>query len=673
MSGYDHLLNKLKSKDVETRRNAVKTILDITYFDWVADRDERDIDFAIPALVESLNDPDKEVRELALTAIRTEHIQFNEKCVFLFMDKIIDVLFDEQRNELHQPISHLLKDAVVKGYDLSEHVERLSTFLKLQGEHPVKLGVADSLTFHFAVKTRWKELKALLTHEDKEIRQEAAGTLGRYELASKIPRSKLISNLESGLKDENEEVAFVTARSIISRSRDPDELMPAVNLVLSMAKDHPDKKLKNNAIMALKSLLDNNISCNSKFYTEKKMDLLEPVFNFLEKLYFSNQNKYKKMLVRTIIIYYLHTEQYEQIQKFLKQRSVKLKVEVLYALSGCAYNCKHAVESLITPILSLLLKTKNADLIKAASRRLNDFGKKKTSIAKRIYKEANANNIDLNNHWKFMEELIKSIHRKSLDSIMKDFKDMKKSEKLNYIQTYLTHENPSIRAFAAEKIHSLAYENISVKKALPLLIQLLSDNDPFVREKASQTISYISNKVNIRPAFSELTTLLQDDYVPIIDHATTAISHLAEQGEDISIAIPKLLPLIDHDDKNINYFSRNALERYIINQDRLQRLLTEAEKLDKYKEQAKQIIEKRKKYLLAVGKRYDKHDHLNKQAINTYSIYVAIDPENLEAQMKLAHAYFRDQQKEKAKYITERVLERDPNHFKAKKFIKRFD
>lgn len=68
----DHLLKDLKNQDAKIRRDTIETIINCTPFDWVSDKEERDIDWAIPSLAEALSDEDAEVRALAIQAIGIE-------------------------------------------------------------------------------------------------------------------------------------------------------------------------------------------------------------------------------------------------------------------------------------------------------------------------------------------------------------------------------------------------------------------------------------------------------------------------------------------------------------------------------------------------------------------------------------------------------------------------
>ena len=100
------------------------------------------------------------------------------------MEKVIAVLFDESRKNIHDSAGHILVKSMSEGYSITQGIEELEKLLNLEGDNPVKLAIADTLTFHYAIKKKWAKVRELIEHEDKEIRQEAIGTLGRYELAN---------------------------------------------------------------------------------------------------------------------------------------------------------------------------------------------------------------------------------------------------------------------------------------------------------------------------------------------------------------------------------------------------------------------------------------------------------------------------------------------------------
>ncbi len=664
MSGYEHLLKKIQSPDVKTRRNAILSIIDITHFDWVRDRDERDIYFALPTLMEALKDDDEEVRKLAIDAIYIEFHEFDKQSVLKLMDPIIEILFDETRQNLHESISHMLKNAVVEGYNITKYISKLINFLSLEGDHPVKLGVVDALTFQYSTQKNWEKVKELMEHQDKEIRQEAVGTLGRYELANKIDLSPIFPSLKKHISDENEEVAFVTARSLIERSQKVEDLSPAIELALKFASSHPDKKLRNNAIAALCKAIDYNVNCNSKL-PEMSWYIFVPIVEFFEK---------KKISHRTLTKYYLHTKKFDKIKSFLTNKSPRIRTDVILELYGCWHKCKIDLDTLIPLLVEKFLKEKNKEVKKVAETRLNDLARRKLSYANLIYNELNKIGYNINKIWRFFEELNKSINQKEIRELENEFNDLKKELKLNKLIEFLEHPNPAIRAWASYQIYILnIYEKCSVRKAIPHLVKKLEDEDFFVREKASAALSYIADKVKIDEAIPYFAKLLHEKIYQIGQHASWGLYRLVQQGKDVSIAIPDLIKLIETDNKEIRGNIKDCLEKYIIDKNKAKELIDEAKKLGKFEQFIEELIEKRKKDLIRLGGLYAKQAWTHKQAIEHYRIYLNIDEENTEVWYNLANLYFKNNCKDEAIQACNRCIKINSEFQKAQKLLKKLN
>ena len=143
-----HLLEKLKSSKVQERRDAVSMLINRTVFDWVADRDEREIDFAIPDLAKALSDSDEEVRKLSIQAIRIQQKEFDCKSVFEAVPAIIEVLLDKVREHIRAKASLIFRDVVIEGYNISKIIPSLIELLTDSNES-VKFGVAKTGFFEF--------------------------------------------------------------------------------------------------------------------------------------------------------------------------------------------------------------------------------------------------------------------------------------------------------------------------------------------------------------------------------------------------------------------------------------------------------------------------------------------------------------------------------------------
>ena len=665
-----HLLKNLKDKDVKKRRDTIESIISQTHFDWVSDKDERDIDYAMPSMAEALSDEDAKVRELAIQAIGIELHGYDKDCVFAVMDKIIEVLFDESRKNIHDNAGHILVKAISEGYKLTHDVNELAKLLNREGDDPVKLAITDTLTFHYATNKKWDKVRELIEHKDKEIRQEAIGTLGRYELSKTVKLDPIIPDIIKHIGDENEEVAFVSARSIIGRCHNKDELIPAIKLALDFAKSHTDQKIKNNAIMTINEVISHNVQCNPPLH-KNDWDILVPIIEFMEEIIKSGNKDVKDIGVRNLAKYYYHTSNYDKVKALLTNKSPKIRSSVIYELYGCWYNCKVDYDSIIPTVVNLLLKDKNEEVRKAADIRLKDLAGKKLSYSKIIQEEINKAEIDINKNWNFLKKLNESLNAKELRKVKDEIDELKGKPKLSKVKEHLSHENPAIRAWAANEIHTLhSYEKFSVGRVIPDLIKLLEDENDFVREKACATLSYIHEKTKTDEALPYFANLIHDKVDEIALHAAVGLSNFANKGKDITFAIPDLIKEIKIRNKNAVYFVNSTLEKFIKTQKDVTLLREEAKKLKKYKKEVEILIQKRKEDLLSSGKSYTKWPHTQQAAINSYSTYLNLVPDNTDTWINLANLYLKNDRKEDALIVCEKVLKINPE-FNAAKTLKK--
>lgn len=672
MSGYDHLLNKLKSEDVGTRKNAVETIIDITYFDWVRDRCERDIAFAISSLVELLNDEDSEVRILALRAIAIEFHDFDKELVFDYIPDIINVLFDENRMELKSLASHLVKDAVVEGYDIKKFIGKMTTLLENDNED-VKFGAADALTNYHAKAGNWEEIEKLLRHKDKDVNQEALGTLGHYSTASKIKVEKVIPYFLEGLENKDEEIKLVSARSIISNVHDAKVLKVARDTLITLYGSETPK-IKLNAIKELSNLIKQNIQCRSKL-PRKEWHIVEPILPILEKEFKTKNNEMKIFLVPVLILIYVHFQDYEKIIELMDKSEDKIMERIIYEFDAC-WECKIDFTPLISSLMKIFFNTKNPDVKKAIDLRIERLMGRSVKYAKLIKAAMQENKADVNKEWKTLENLKNALNFPKLRKVQDEYKKTPKKEKITKLIEYLDIDNSAIRAWASYEVYSASvFEKISIAKALPLLIKNSKDEDMIVREKATTALSYIIEKYPRKRFIPVFNERLMEESNKIVMGAASGLSQLARKGEDISEAMDNLILQINNPDKDTRYHVRCAIKDFIIDDEKAKMLLkrTEEKSLKKYEKDVSKLIKERIRYLIECGDscakgRYERSLQL---AIDNYQACIKIDPKNVEALYKLAVVYDKQGLYEQALKTCEKLLENNPNHKKVKEIIEK--
>lgn len=532
-----HLLEKLKSSKVQERREVVSMLINRTVFDWVADRDEREIDFAIPDLAKALSDSDEEVRKLSIQAIRIQQQEFSCKSVFEAVPAIIEVLLDKEREHIRAKASLIFRDVVIEGYNISKVLPSIIDLLSDSNES-VKFGVADALTINFASKGQWEEVSKLLNHEDKDVRQEAAGTLGHYQTTTKVDITPLIPDLVSLLSNENEEVRFVAARSLAKVANEPDVLKPALEILVEFLSGD-EKRIRNNAISSLGDSLRYKINCRSNL-AKKNWEIYNPVIQAFEKLYKRKDKTLKNAVARKLMGFYLHTNNYGKIEHLLKSGIPAIRKELIYELYGCLSFCEVDFTPIIPTLLQMYLSDKDEDVRDAAENRLNDFADRKIAYAELMVKELHRLKIDANKAWKFFEHLNKSVNRKKRVELDNGLDGLDDEAKLVYLKNFLQDENPVSRAWAAYQLFNLGgYSTLNINGAISDLATALQDENVFVRYYASNALFFIKT-AGISKAVAPLITLLADPLFEIRTHAIVALKN----AFDVKVSVAEAFPIV---------------------------------------------------------------------------------------------------------------------------------
>ncbi len=529
-----HLLEKLKSPDVEERRDALEVLISRTVFDWVADREEREIAFAIPDLAVALSDDDSKVRELAIRAVRIQQREFDGSSVFAAIPSVIGVLLDPKRENIRSDASVILRDAVVDDYDISKFLEELSALLSDPNES-VKFGIADSLTYYYAVREKWDEVGNLLRHPDKDVRQEAAGTLGRYETRRKIDLAPIVGALKELLVDENKEVRFVVARSLIKYVDEPKDLRDLIAILLEFSSD-PERKISNNAVGVLGDAVRSRISCTSKF-SRDNWQVFDPVIQRFEKLVEKGNLAQRKYVAKSLTNYYVHSRQFDKVDALLQSKNPKIRVEVVDEFCGCGYYCEVELTPLIAPLTKTFLSDEDNAVHDRAQNRLEDLAERKEQYAQLIFDAITEIGYDLNEIWKFIEKITKKIHQTELNKLADELESANENEKTKLLHKSLETENATIRAWAAFNLFEQAcYFNLNIVNSLPRLINALEDQDPFVLLHALEALSQVAKDASIKAAVPKILRLLAHELAEIRQRALTTLTAESKNKSDISEA-----------------------------------------------------------------------------------------------------------------------------------------
>ncbi|MFX0098429.1 MAG: leucine-rich repeat domain-containing protein, partial [Candidatus Hodarchaeota archaeon] len=326
---YGDAIIKLKNGTDQEKIDATRWLVGIATPDLVSDRDERYIDWAVPSLAAALSDDNQEVVVGAIKALRAALSEKQD--IYDAIPSAIKVL-QSSGDEERKAASFLIQQAALAKLDLSDFVPRLQPLLSSEFE-PVKFGVTDSLAIFFGIKENWHELRKLLFHADKDVRQEAAGSIAQgYDIKVK----KVLPELKKLLEDDEEDVRLVAAMTISTKIYDNENKVEAMP-VLMAALEHDDDEHRGYASAAIKSIFTtffNNLhdeaytSETSAVIPEGYWKSLEEYIPILEEKLQDKNSKVKLRVAQLLSSYYLRTNEPEKIIKILGGLSAKNQKEV---------------------------------------------------------------------------------------------------------------------------------------------------------------------------------------------------------------------------------------------------------------------------------------------------------------------------------------------------------
>lgn len=627
-TSYSYTMKNIREYSPEKKFSFAENMGYAAQYDIVSDRDERDISFALPKLTLLISDDIAKVRKAAIQAIRTAQ---GEHDISIAIPSIINVLQNIKYKNIHSPASGILKEAIKEGFklkpyitdlrellssestsndlkkeivliirqaveeklDISDEISLLESLLSSSNEE-VKFGAADTLAYFYINNKSWKMLTELMEHEDKDVRQEAAGTVEHVK--SNIEVSPILPKLKELLKDEDEEVRFVAARSLFNKFETLEDIQPAIEIIIDYAIGE-EGKLRNNAFQVINRFFRENIMCKPKI-PQSKWHHFKSLVEILESVVKKKEKALLRNSVESLTQYYVHEKKWTKIRDLLRKCTNKNKLDIMFRLTSCGWSdCKVDVSELIPDLLELRFSHKNEKVRDAAERKIEDIVKiKNTPI---LIQEIQKYNID--KRWKLEEKLRKKSKYDEIRNFEREFYDLEDlKDKLEYITPLLTNENAIIKEWATSRTWDILYKDKDLFGPLvPILIENLKDKDPFVRDTTTSILGGAAReKYDVSKAIPIFKELMSDESEKIRHTSAAALSSAAEYGIDITEAIPELIKNIEIDNSDVSYFCSLAPRFYVNSYDRAQFVLEELDnaKVDKRKKETKRLIEKCQEY-----------------------------------------------------------------------------
>lgn len=315
----EHL--KLIFASSEEKLRELDFLADVTVPNMVQDRDERNIEYAMPFLAALLFDVDEKVRISAIRTIRAA--QDDNQDITLTLPAIIDIL--SKKNDKTQLNSlFLIRDAVMSPFqmlDITDYIPALEKTLKSEYEE-AKWATVDILTYFYAKSGRWYKVAELLQDIDKDIRQEAAGTLTR--LYCKI--DSVYPVLKKMLSDKIEDVRIVAARTIVYKSDKKADVIKTIPIVM---KELNNQKEENRiyASNIVYSMINIFLNKNKKdpALNEKLWEPIAGIIPDIEKHLDDPNIKVVENILKALIRYYLCNNLNDKAIELLKNSTPENK------------------------------------------------------------------------------------------------------------------------------------------------------------------------------------------------------------------------------------------------------------------------------------------------------------------------------------------------------------
>jgi HEAT repeat protein len=532
---YVHpLIEKLLRGSVEERRDAADTLLDLTRFDWVRDRGERDISFASDALAGALFDTDELVRRKALGALLAA--QGDRQDVAGALPAVMRILASGELDDLKCGASHLLKDAVDQGADIGVHIPSLVALLAPRGADDVTLGVADALALHHIRRKEWEPLCDLLAHANKEVSQEAAGTLHRMG-SPDLPDSVLRS-LDALLRHQDHEVNLVAAKVLIAARAGSERIGAIRDLLLGLV-SCTEKKIAAHALAVLCDLIVRGVSCWSP-WPRSAIGAIAPGVAHLERLISSGDGESRKLALRILTVHHSHVGRLAEVKRWLSSPDVEVRMACFEGIGHCGLlDCKLDLSPFIPEVIELLPLPgeQRQHLLSLISRRRFDLDELERRIASVVR--------DADERWDILDQTWKSKRSNEITALEKQLEALPSKGKLAFLLGLARKEDGELRRWAACRIASLGGAGrVSILKGIPDLVTWLSSEDMFLRAAAAEAVAQCGKKTGYAKALPAVIPLLGDEVSAVRENAVRAIGRAAEVGIDVSATFLKLEALL---------------------------------------------------------------------------------------------------------------------------------
>ncbi len=366
---YDSITKHLRDGTNQEKLNAAIWLIDVTIPTMLSDRDERNIEGAMPMLIAGLFEDDLDVEMKCLEAISSA--QHDDQDIDDAYPSLLAILLE--RPEKQRILAALIfRDSIVRDIDLTDFIPSFYCYLSDPLEK-VKWAISDALTYYHAVKENYKEVEKLLFHRDKDIRQEAAGTLAQ---GYRIKIQNLLPALKKLLGDESKEVALVAAKTIVGAAQDIEDIKPTLNIIAKQIKDEKEEvkiysaKIIATAIGKYARKYDTLVKLNNND-PEAVWKSIQPIILVLETVLTEKVEKVRFYVASALIDYYLRVKLPENILKVLDKVDEKLYYELVIRLEDQLDLVPESVYSHIVEKSNRNLKKKFVELIKNSAKELN--------------------------------------------------------------------------------------------------------------------------------------------------------------------------------------------------------------------------------------------------------------------------------------------------------------
>jgi HEAT repeat protein len=538
----------LKSSATKKKIERIESLIQSTVFDWVTDREERDIGYAVPFLVKALSDKDEKVRNLAHRAIAIEMSEFDKKCVFEVMPSIIKILFNKKRDEIRRNAVLLLRDAVTgyfgsgRGYNISEDIPRLTELLTDSNES-VKFGIADILTWYYANKRKEGKVIELLMHEDKDVRQEAAGTLDHMVLDIE----PYIPHLVKLYSEKDKELRLRAATTVVGRSREFEDLSPTISLLIELSQDKRHL-IKINTFQALGISVDKNINCSGKI-PQKKWKIFEPVVQVMKNLLNDKEEGARNCAAHALGRYYVHKGEWKNFRSLLKHKNPTVRYGAMGEMQcddGFFRDCKIDYSSLIPDLISMCFRDKNKKVRSAASRQIKHLVEMRKKYAKRVLEELKTSSLDIDRKSKETEQTREKLYKLIGEKYSRQFFNATLKATINqYLPIYRKiYAFQALCRYVEENVWCTTPEKWNIfKPVVQVMKNLLDDKEKGARECAGKTLGrYYAHKGEWK------------NFRSLLKHKSSAVRYGAIRemqcyncNVDFSPLIPDLISMCVHD------------------------------------------------------------------------------------------------------------------------------